>query len=97
MTAFNTFNCLTTDMVLAKHNIGTSVYKVTLTNRAPVAATDAVIATSVEITMTNTDCGAGGATTTVTKSTAGAVVKVLASDVVITATGAVGPCTHAVL
>lgn len=95
MTAFNTVNNFSTDLLLGNHIVGTHTFKVMLTNVAPTTAT-AVIGDITEIAAGN-GYTAGGATTTVTKSLTGAVTKVLASDVVVTATGAIGPFQYEVL
>ena len=96
MTAqLNTFNALSTDLLLGKHIIGTSVFKVLLTDTAPVA-TNAVKADVTEIAAAN-GYSAGGPTTTVTKSLTGTTTKLVATDVTVTATGAIGPFRYVVL
>jgi len=95
MANLNTFNCLTEDLLLGKHVIGTSAYKVCLTNIAPVA-TNLVHADITEIAAGN-GYAAGGAVSVLTKSRTLAVTKVLAADVVVSATGAVGPFRYEVL
>ena len=95
MANFTTFNCFTADTLSAKHNIGTSVYKVMLTNTAPVV-TNTVKSNITEIAAAN-GYSAGGPTTTVTQASTGTTATVKASNVTVTATGAVGPFRYAVL
>jgi hypothetical protein len=95
MATFSKFNVFTVDLTAGKHDFSSATYKVMLTNTAPVA-TNAVKADITEITAAN-GYSAGGPTTTVTRSNASGVETILCSDVVVTATGAVGPFRYAVL
>lgn len=101
MATYNKFNVFTKDLSEAVHDFktGTShVYKVLLTNTAPVA-TNAVYAdvSTNELTTTG-GYTVGGATTTITDSTSSGVEKVLASDVSWTGSGGgMGPFRYAVV
>lgn len=95
MATFTKFNVFTVDMTAGKHDFSSATYKLMLTNTAPVA-TNAVKADITEISAGN-GYSAGGPTTTVTRSNTSGVETILCSDVVVTATGAVGPFRYAVL
>lgn len=95
MATFTKFNAFTVDLTAAKHDFSSATYKVLLTNTAPVA-TNAVKADLTEITAAN-GYSAGGPTTTITRSNASGVETILASDVTVTATGAVGPFRYCAL
>lgn len=95
MAQMTLFNCLAQDLVLGKHIVGTSVFKVMLTNVAPVL-TNTVAANITEIAAGN-GYSAGGSTTTVTETRTGDVCTVFASNVTVTATGAIGPFRYAVV
>lgn len=95
MATVNTFNVFTKDLVEGKHVFGTHVFKALLTNTAPVA-TNTVKANITEITAGN-GYTAGGPTVTIATSTAAGVAKLTATDVVVTASGAIGPFRYAVI
>ena len=95
MAVYNKFNQFTKDLIDGKHNFGSNVFKVMLTNTAPVA-TNQIKADITEITAIN-GSSAGGTVTTITESTSSGVAKVVGSNVVFTATGSVGPFQYAVL
>lgn len=95
MATVNVFNVFTKDLVEGKHAIGTATFKVLLTNSAPVA-TNTVKANITEIAAGN-GYSAGGPTVTLAVSTASGVCKVTATDVVVTASGAIGPFRYAVI
>lgn len=95
MAVYNKFNQFTKDLIDGKHNFGSNVFKVMLTNTAPVA-TNQIKADITEITAGN-GYSAGGTVTTITESTSSGVAKVVGSNVVFTATGSVGPFQYAVL
>lgn len=71
------------------HQLGTHVFKVVLTNTAPVA-TNTVLADLTQIANGN-GYTTGGATTTVTVAEAAGTTTVQATSVTWTATGAMGP------
>lgn len=85
MATYNKFNQFTDDLVAGVHNFDTATFKVMLTLTAPVA-TNSVKADLTEITAAN-GYTAGGATTTITTSTATGTAKVVATDVSWTASG----------
>ncbi len=85
MAAYNKFNVTTRDLVTAKHDFSTAVFKVMLTNTAP-AATNAVKTDITEITAGN-GYTAGGPVTTIGLSNTSGTETVTASTVTITASG----------
>jgi hypothetical protein len=96
MAAYNKFNQFTKDLIDAKHNFGSNVFKVMLTNTAP-ASTNAVKADITEIAAGN-GYTAGGTATTITESTSTGTAKVVGSNVVFTASaGSIGPFRYTVL
>lgn len=96
MASYNKFNVFTTDLVNGKHVFNSNVYKVMLTNTAPVA-TNSVKADITEITAGN-GYTAGGTASTITVSTSTGTAKVTAADVVFTAAGGtIGPLRYAVI
>lgn len=95
MATFNKFDVFTQDLVSGNHQFGAHTFKVVLTNSAPVA-TNTVIANITDLSTAN-GYTAGGGTTTVSLANATGVEKVTCTDVVTTATGAVGPFRYAVL
>lgn len=80
-------------------NAGTDVWKVALTNRTPVVATDASLADVVEIAAANGYTAGGNVATTASSIQAGGTYKlVLNSPSAWTATGgSIGPFQYAVL
>lgn len=95
MAAFNKFNSFVDDIAKGVHNLSTGALKVALTNSAPVA-TNTILANITQIANGN-GYVTGGAATTPTLSNASGVEKLVCTDVVFTATGAVGPFRYAVL
>lgn len=93
--AQNKFNVYTKDLTEAKHDWSTHVYKVMLTNIAPVA-TNTVKANIMDIAAGN-GYTAGGLATAITKANAAGVETIQGAQVVINATGAIGPFRYAVL
>ena len=93
MAAFNKFNALTQDLAHKVHNLSADEIIVLLTNVAPTAAN--TVATDItEIVYTNLSSRV--VTRTSSGQTAGVYTLVLA-DLVLTATGPVGPFRYAVL
>lgn len=91
------FNIFTKDLTEAKHDFATHVFKIALTNTAPVAATGAVLADITQIAATGSYV-AGGLATTVTKSRASGVETITGTAVTFTASGGnIGPFRYAVL
>lgn len=96
MAVFNRFNCFTKDVTEAKHNFAAHVYKVMLTNTAPLS-TNAVKADIAELTEGGGYVAGGGVTTT-TKGSNSGVERVFASDVTFLSTsGYAGPFRYAVV
>lgn len=80
-------------------NAGSDAWKVALTNRAPVVATDATLTDASEIAAGNGyTAGGNAATTTSSTQTGGTYKLILASPTAWTATGgSLGPFRYAVL
>lgn len=96
MAAYNKFNQFTKDLVDGAHDFDAHVFKVMLTNTAPVAG-NTVKANITEISAGN-GYTAGGTATTISTTTASGTAKVSGTNVVFTAAGgAVGPFRYAVL
>jgi len=97
MATFNKFQSFVEHLAEKVHNLGADTLKVMLTDTAPVA-TNTVKADLTEITAGN-GYTAGGETLTVTSSAqASGVYKLVANDVVITASGgSIGPFRYAVI
>lgn len=97
MATYNKFNQFTKDLIDGVHDFDAHVFKLMLTNTAPVA-TNTVKANLTEITAGN-GYTAGGATVTMATSTSSGTAKVTVStDVVWTASGgSIGPFRYAVL
>lgn len=96
MATYNKFNQFTKDVIDGKHNFASNVFKVMLTDVAPVA-TNSIKADLTEITAGN-GYTAGGTATIVTTSVSSGTAKATGSDVVFTASGGViGPLRYAVL
>lgn len=96
MPAFNKFNQFTKDVIDGVHDFDAHVFKVMLTNSAPVAG-NSVKADLTEIAAGN-GYTAGGTATTISTSTAAGTAKVVGTDVVFTASGgAMAAARYAVL
>lgn len=95
MATQNKFNQFTKDLVDGVHDFDAHTFKVVLTNTAPVA-TNTILANITQIANGN-GYTTGGTATTMSTSTASGVAKITATDVVFTATDAMGPFRYAVL
>lgn len=95
MAAYNKFNQFVRDLVDAKHDFDTHVFKIMLTNTAPVA-TNQIKADIPEIAA-GSGYTAGGPTVTVTVSITAGTVTVAGSNITLTSTGTIGPFRYAVL
>lgn len=95
MATYNKFNQFTKDLVDGVHDFDAHTFKVMLTNTAPVA-TNTVKANLTEISAGN-GYTAGGTATTIGTSTSSGTAKITGTDVIFTATGAVGPFRYVVL
>jgi hypothetical protein len=94
---FQKFNAFALDCILGKHRVGTDVYKMMLTNTAPVAA-NSKKADLVEITAGGGYTAGGKTITIATPTQTGGVAKVIAGDDNITCTsGTIGPYRYMVL
>ena len=80
-------------------NAGSNVWKIALSNRTPVVATDVTLANAVEISATNGYTAGGNTASTVSSSQTGGTYKlVLSSPATWTATGgSIGPFEYAIL
>lgn len=98
MAAYNKFNQFVGDLANGAHNLGSNVYKVMLTNTAPVA-TNAVKTDITDIAAGNGYTAGGFAVTTLSDTDTSGTVKFVASaDNTITAAGgSIGPFRYAVL
>ncbi len=93
MATFNKFNCFVEDVAEKKHNLGSDQLKVALTNSAPAAA-NTVLTDITEISYTN--LSSRNITTSSSAQTSGTYKLVLA-DLVLTASGSVGPFRYVVI
>lgn len=96
MAVYNKFNQYAEDVLEAKHNFASDVFKVMLTNTAPVA-TNSVRADIAEVSAGN-GYAAGGAEVAVASTISGGTAKVTAAgNAVFTAAGgSIGPFRYAV-
>lgn len=79
------------------HNFGSHTLKVALTNTAPTASTDTVLANITQIANGNGYTTGGTAVANVTYTESGGTGTLAGDDVVFTASGSVGPFRYAVL
>lgn len=86
MANFQKFNAFAEALAEKKHNLGSDVIKIMLTNVAPVA-TDAVKADLTEITAGNGYTAGGTAATISSSAQASGVYKLVLADVTFTAVG----------
>lgn len=93
MATFNKFNSFVEHVAEGVHNLGTGQLVVALTNSAPLAA-NTVLADITQITYTN--LSSRNITTTSSAQTSG-LYKLILTDLVLTATGAVGPFRYIVV
>lgn len=93
MATFNKFNAFVENLAEGVHNLGTGQLVVALSNSAPIA-TNSVLADITQISYTN--LSSRNITTTSSAQTSG-TYKLVLTDLVLTATGAVGPFRYAVI
>lgn len=93
MASFNKFNSFTEALAEKVHNLGSDTLKIALTNVAPVA-TNTVLANITEISYTN--LSSRTVTVTASSQTSG-TYKLVANDLVLTASGTVPTFRYAVL
>lgn len=96
MATFNKFQDFSEQLIRGVHDFDAHTFKVYLTNAAPSASADAVKADLAEISAGN-GYTSGGTATTITVSETSGTTTVSGTQVVFTATGAVGPFQYAVL
>lgn len=93
MATFNKFNSFTEALAEKVHNLGSDTLKVALTNSAPVAS-NTVLANITEISYTNLS----SRTLTVSSSSqTSGTYKLVLADLVLTASGSVGPFRYVVI
>lgn len=93
MAAFNKFNAFVENLAEKVHNLGSDQLAVALTNSAPSAA-NSVLADITQISYTN--LSSRNVATTSSSQTSG-TYKLVLTDLVLTASGAVGPFRYVVL
>lgn len=93
MASFNKFNSFVEALAEKVHNLGTDQLKIALTNTIPVN-TNTVLVNITEISYTN--LSTRNVTTTSSVQTSG-TYKLVLQDLVLTASGAVGPFRYVVL
>lgn len=93
MAIFNKFNCFVLDLGVRYHQLATDQLTIALSNTLPVA-TNTLIANITEISYTSLSSRA--VTTTSYTQTSG-TAKLICADLVLTASGAVGPFRYVVL
>lgn len=93
MATFNKFNAFVENIAEGVHNLGSGQLVVALTNTAPVA-TNAVLADITQISYTN--LSSRNITTSSSAQTSG-TYRLILNDLVLTATGAVGPFRYVVI
>lgn len=93
MATFNKFNAFVENVAEGVHNLQTGQLVVALTNTAPTAS-NSVLADITQITYTN--LSSRNITTSSSSQTAG-LYKLILTDLVLTATGAVGPFRYIVV
>lgn len=96
MAAFVKFEAFSEHLAEKVHNLDTDTLKVYLSNTAPTVGTNAVKADLAEISGGN-GYTAGGHDTQNATSRSGGTTSITGVDIVITASGAVGPFRYAVL
>jgi len=93
MATFNKFDSFSEAVAEKVHNLGSDQLKVALTNSAPIA-TNTILANITEISYTN--LSTRNITTSSSSQTTG-TYKLVVADLVLTATGAVGPFRYVVI
>ena len=97
MATYNKFQAFVENLAEKSHNLGSDTLKVMLTNTAPVA-TNSVKADLTEISAGNGYSAGGGTVTVTASSQTSGTYKLVANDVVFTASGgSIGPFRYVVL
>lgn len=94
MAVYNKFQRFTLDVLSGKHNFLSDVFKVMLTNTAPLAS-NSIKADLTEISAA-TGYPAGGPTVTTSTTTSSGQAKVTATNLVITSGAVIGPFRYVV-
>ena len=93
MASYTKFNSFVEAIAEKSHNLGSDTLKVALTNSAPVAS-NTVLANITEISYTN--CSTRTITVSASSQTSG-TYKLVCTDLVLTASGTVGPFRYIVI
>ena len=96
MAVFNKFQTFVEAVAEKKHDLGSDQLKIALTNSAPLA-TNAVVADITEITCDNLSGATPLNITTTSSAQTSGTYKLVLADLVLTATGSVGPFRYVVL
>jgi hypothetical protein len=96
MSAYNKFNQFVEDLAKGKHNLNSDTLKVMLTNVAPVA-TNSIKSNLTEISAGSGYTAGGTQATFSTGAQTSGTYKLVLNNVVVTASGAVGPFRYAAL
>jgi hypothetical protein len=88
MASYNKFNTFVADIANKSHNLGSDQLRIALTNSAP-SASDTSLQT--EVSYTNLSGSNPTYITTTSSSQSSGTYKLILSDLVLTATGSVGP------
>lgn len=97
MATFNKVNQFTEDLGKAVHNFGTHQLKIALTNTAPVAGNSVYGDLTSPLPTTNLSGATPFNVTTTSYTQTSGVGKLVLADLVLTATGAVGPFRYVAL
>jgi hypothetical protein len=98
MATFNKINSFTTKCLTKVHNLATDQMKVALTNTAPVATLNQYSELTAPLATTNLSGATPfNVTTTSCTNSSGTTCKLILVDLVLTATGAVGPFRYVAL
>lgn len=96
MATLNKFDCFVENLAEKVHNLGSDTLKLMLTNSAP-SASNTVKTDITEISAGNGYTAGGHATSVSSSAQTSGTYKLVLSDVVITASGAIGPFRYVVL
>lgn len=97
MAAFNKFNQFVEDLAKGVHNLATGQLKIALTNTAPVAANVTYVALTSPLATTNLSGATPFNVTTTSCVQSSGTLSLVLVDLLLTATGAVGPFRYVVL
>lgn len=97
MATFNKVNSFVEALAEKVHNLGSDQLKIALTNTAPTAATTNYADLTAPLATTNLSGATPFNVTTSTSAQTSGTYKLVCADLVLTATGAVGPFRYVVL